>query len=863
MATSTDRWVVLKFGGTSVRSSENWATIARIVQKRLASNERVFIVCSALAGISRALEDLIAAALRGEYRALLEKICQRHLELAAEINVNGPELLAEHFQSLEQLAYGISLTSHVDPRLTARVLARGELMVTTLGAAFLKAQGIQAVWKDARTLLKSRENHNSLPRERYLSAQCVFEPDADLQAMPGEAVITQGFIASNALGHTVLVGWGGSDTSAACFAAKLQAARLEIWTDVPGMFTADPNLIPGARLLKQLEYDEAQELASAGAEVLHPSCIDPLRDQRIPLHVRSTARPDMEGTVIAASTSNYGAQVKAIATQLNLTLITMETPRMWQSVGYLARIFGVFAQHRISVGLVATSETCVTVSIDPVHGFEVEPAAIDALLADLDAICTARSIQDCAAVSLVGRDIRSVMHELGPAMEVLDEQKLHLVSQAASDLNFTFVVSAVQADRLTHKLHGHLFGQITQDAQFGPAYRELFDDPISDVDEPWWQDRREDLLAIADQAGPCYVYDAATIRTRAEHIRQVDLIHRCFYSVKACSHPDVVKLLYGSGLGLECVSPGELAFIHDLIPDIDRDRILFTPNFVIGEEYETGFRLAGHVTLDSLRALELWPDVFAGQEVFVRIDPGQGYGHHKHVRTAGKQSKFGVSRSALPRLAELANEIGLRITGLHAHVGSGILTPETWSETAIVLASVKHLFPDVCRLNLGGGLGVPEKPGTRPLDLDEVSEHLRAFCQAHPQYDIWLEPGRYLVAESGVLLAHVTQIKEKGNVRYVGIETGMNSLIRPALYGSYHRIYNLTRLNDKPAMTAEIVGPICETGDIIGRARRLPQSTTEQDVLMIATAGAYGRVMSSSYNLRSPASEVVLPPRDN
>ena len=846
-----------------MQSSSHWDTIANISKSHLAAGNRVFIVCSALAGISRALEALIDAALRSDFQAVLDDISQRHVALADQLGVNGSELLSEHFQSLKQLAYGISLTGHVDPRLKARVLALGEIMLTSLGAACLTSHGLDAEWKDARQWLKSHEDRSLLPRERYLSAQCVFDPDPELQTAASQVIITQGFIASNQFGHTVLVGWGGSDTSAACFAAKLQAERLEIWTDVPGMFTANPSLIPGARLLKQLEYDEAQELASAGAEVLHPRCIDPLRDQQIPLHVRSTANPELDGTVIVAAASESGAQVKAIATRFDLTLVTMDTPRMWQSVGFLARVFGVFAQHRFSIGLVATSETCVTVSIDPVHGFKVDPAALEALLFDLKTYCTPRSVSGCAAVSLVGRDIRSLLHELGPSMEVLDEQKVHLVSQAASDLNFTFVVDAEHASRLTHKLHNQLFGSIAQDHQFGPSYRDLFESTATESCPPWWHDHRAELLQIADRTSPCFVYNPHTILNRANSLKNIGSIHRYFYSVKACSHPEVLRLLYKAGLGFECVSPGELQFVHELIADLDQDRILFTPNFVTGSEYATGFQLAGHVTLDSVRALELWPEVFAGREVLIRIDPGQGYGHHKHVRTAGKQSKFGISGDSLPRLAELANDNDLRITGLHAHVGSGILAPGTWSETAVALASVARHFPDVYRLNLGGGLGVPEKPGLQPLDLDHVSENLKAFQSAHPQFEIWLEPGRYLVADSGVLLARVTQIKDKGHMRYVGIETGMNSLIRPALYGSYHRVYNLSRLHEKPDMTVDIVGPICETGDIIGHGRRLPRQTSEQDVILIATAGAYGRVMSSTYNMRSPASEVVLSATDS
>ena len=241
----------------------------------------------------------------------------------------------------------------------------------------------------------------------------------------------------------------------------------------------------------------------------------------------------------------------------------------------------------------------------------------------------------------------------------------------------------------------------------------------------------------------------------------------------------------------------------------------------------------------------------------MRVDPGRGRGHHKHVRTAGGSAKFGIGPAAISELAALAAAHRVRIVGLHAHVGSGILLPQTWSETAFALAALADRLPDVKILNVGGGFGVPEKPGTLPLELEALEHSLLQFREACPRYRLWIEPGRYLVAESGVLLARVTQIKRKGHMRFVGIETGMNSLIRPALYGAYHRVYNLTRLDEPAVMTADIVGPICESGDVIGHARRLPQ-TLEGDVVLITNAGAYGHVMASHYNMRPPACEIAL-----
>jgi diaminopimelate decarboxylase/aspartate kinase len=267
------------------------------------------------------------------------------------------------------------------------------------------------------------------------------------------------------------------------------------------------------------------------------------------------------------------------------------------------------------------------------------------------------------------------------------------------------------------------------------------------------------------------------------------------------------------------------------------------------------------VTIDSLHPLRAWPEIFRGREVLARLDPGKGQGHHAHVRTAGAQSKFGVAPEYLDELRELADQEGVRIVGLHAHAGSGIRWARSWSETARFLAGVAReaeRFPDVRILDVGGGLGVPERPGQAPLDLGKLAGSMRRFREENPRFELWIEPGRFLVARAGVLLAKVVQLKRKGDEIYVGAETGMNSLIRPALYGAYHPIVNLTRLGEPATMLAHVVGPICETGDVLGRSRRLAPAE-EGDVLLVANVGAYGRVMSSWYNLREPAGEAMLP----
>jgi diaminopimelate decarboxylase/aspartate kinase len=374
---------------------------------------------------------------------------------------------------------------------------------------------------------------------------------------------------------------------------------------------------------------------------------------------------------------------------------------------------------------------------------------------------------------------------------------------------------------------------------------------------PWWIERRTELLAVADEHTSVYVYDRASIEAAISRLQSLDNVSRVFYAIKANSNAGVLQAVHDGGLNFEVVSPGEIRLILEQFPDIDRERILFTPNFAAREEYEFGLEQGVWVTLDNLHPLREWGDSFTGQRVFLRLDPGQGRGHHEHVMTAGVHSKFGIPLFELDEAAQLARDNGVEIVGLHAHTGSGILQAENWQEIAESLADLATQFPAVKFIDLGGGLGIPEKPGQQSLDMAALDASLATVRARLDSIELWLEPGRYVIAEAGVLLATVTQTKGKGEVQYVGISTGMNSLIRPSLYGAYHEIANLSRVGEAATEIVNVVGPICETGDRLGSDRLLPP-TREGDVLAIANAGAYGYVMSSNYNQREPATEVMI-----
>jgi diaminopimelate decarboxylase/aspartate kinase len=374
---------------------------------------------------------------------------------------------------------------------------------------------------------------------------------------------------------------------------------------------------------------------------------------------------------------------------------------------------------------------------------------------------------------------------------------------------------------------------------------------------PWWKLCREELQRVMDGRDCAFVYDRATLLTAARAVKGVKSVARVLYAMKANPHPELLQLFHAQGLDFDCVSRGEVEHLVKAVPRIDRSRILYTPNFISRDEYVWAFEQGVQMTLDSQFAIENWPKVFAGKDIFVRIDGGVGRGHHRHVRTGGEHSKFGVPVSEIDQLAESVRAAGARVIGLHAHSGSGILDVTNWEHTAEMLSELAHRFPDVKVVDVGGGLGVPERSDQAEFDLGKLDEALARVRAVHPQLSFWLEPGRYLVAQAGVLLARVTQLKSKGDTIYVGVATGMNSLIRPALYGAYHEIVNLTRVDEPATIQANIVGPICESGDILGHDRMLPP-TLSGDVLLVANAGAYGHAMSSRYTLREPAEELCI-----
>ena len=477
----SSRWAVLKFGGTSVSGRSQWEIIARLVMARRQQGRQVALVCSAVAGVTN---DLSALADKPVSETRAAGVLERHRQLAMELGVPETGWLPEAEQVIRRCTHVLAESKDDNEKYPARaeLMGLGEWLSTRIGAGFL--QGFTPVsWVDVRTALKVQDEPLLSPARQWLSASC--EPGSspelvrDWEQMES-VVITQGFMASTRDGRTALLGRGGSDTSAALLAGRLDASELEIWTDVPGLFSTDPRLVPQARLLAELGYDEALEMAASGAKVVHPRCIRAAAVTRTPVFIRDTRRPELAGTRIAeqktGSQRKRAQGVKAITCQQHMVVMLLQNVDTRREVGFLARVFDIFSRHGVSIDLVATSETTTTVALNgPAN--HLDESALAALENDLRTQCTVRLYRDCVCVNLVGAGVRTALADLQSTMRFFDDHPLLMLSQSANDLCLSLLLNSRDHEVLLQQAHAVLIPTGTSPDHdqrvFGPSWQDI------------------------------------------------------------------------------------------------------------------------------------------------------------------------------------------------------------------------------------------------------------------------------------------------------------------------------------------------------------------------------------------------------
>ncbi len=448
--------IVCKFGGTSVGDAEAIARTAAIIAKR--RERQPIVVVSALGGATNKLLQIAEQAAKGQLIGALsavEGLRDRHLaqteallraDPAASADIAGE--LSSMFDELAALAEALNTLGDLTPRSLDAIASLGEQLSSVLLVAAFQRHGLPAVHVDARQVM--------ITDSQFTRAEP--QPDAIAEAaqrivMPivraGKIPVMGGFIGSaQGTGVTTTLGRGGSDYSASLVGAALQAEAIEIWTDVDGMLTADPRVVPEARLIERIGFDEASELASFGAKVLHPNTIAPAVMRGIPVWVLNSSRPQGTGTLITFDSPRRA--VTAIAGKSGVTLVKVRSPRMLLTEGFMRTLFEVFERHHTSIDVVATSEVSVSVTID-------DASRLEALVVDLRALGDVTIERNRGIVSIVGNGLSDGGIAMAKALSAIGDLRVHMLSLSSSGINLTVVVDGEQVNPAMQRLHKAFF----------------------------------------------------------------------------------------------------------------------------------------------------------------------------------------------------------------------------------------------------------------------------------------------------------------------------------------------------------------------------------------------------------------------
>jgi aspartate kinase len=460
--------LVMKFGGTSVGSGQRFRQVADLVRKALADGDVPIVVLSAMSGVTNAL---IEAAKLAEKRQLDKALSQslivldKHEELIAELfsdeklRMKITKELDPYFTQINILLQGIAYLGELSKRSLDAISGFGELLSSTVFAHYLNDLGQKASWMDARQFIVTDENFGGATPDWEATAQKakkVFTPLLQEKVIP----VMQGYIGATASGISTTLGRGGSDFSASIIGVVLDAAEIQIWTDVDGMMTADPRLVKDASVLSEVSFQEASELAYFGAKILHPLTIKPAVEKKIPVRILNTMRPESRGTLITDNPNIDSAypHVRSIACKKGLTAIFIHSPRMLMTHGFLAKVFDIFARYETPIDLIATSEVSISLTTDKTEGLDKIVRALEERGDEV------KLMRDVAIVSVVGQHFRVQSGIAAKIFGALENINLIMISSGASDVNVNFVISNDDADRAVKQLHQNLFSQVAASA---------------------------------------------------------------------------------------------------------------------------------------------------------------------------------------------------------------------------------------------------------------------------------------------------------------------------------------------------------------------------------------------------------------
>lgn len=448
--------IVMKFGGTSVESSEAIKRVTCIVQRE--QRRRPVVVVSAMGKTTNKLllaAKEAAAGRRDQALTIVDELRSYHLTeglaLAGAAAAELDRYIRTHFDWLDELVKGLSIVGELSPRSTDAIASVGERLSSLIVGYALRAAGMPAQQVDSRQVI--------ITDDRFTQAQPVFEEtyprlrERVAPAAKDSIVVMGGYIGSTRNGQTTTLGRGGSDYSASIIGAGIGAEEIQIWTDVDGMLTTDPRIVPGGHRVKQITFAEAAELAYFGAKVLHPATVAPAVEKNIPVLILNSRRPDVTGTRITADPAPCTNPVKSISCKRDITVLNIRSTRMLLAHGFLHRIFEIFDRFHTSVDMVSTSEVSVSLTVDHTE-------RLDEICGELRQFSDVSVEAGQAIVCLVGENIRHTPGIAGRAFQVLHDKNIRMISQGASLLNLGFVISEKDLVSAVTALHEEFFSKL-------------------------------------------------------------------------------------------------------------------------------------------------------------------------------------------------------------------------------------------------------------------------------------------------------------------------------------------------------------------------------------------------------------------
>jgi len=443
---------VAKFGGTSVADFEAMNRSADVVLQDASTR---LVVLSASAGITNLLVALAEGQQAPQRAVLLDDI--RRIQYAIVDRLQRPEVIRDEIDrmidNISMLSEAASLAT--SNALTDELVSHGELMSSLLFVEILRERQVNAEWFDVRKVMRTDDHFGrAVPDVQVLAEQAT----AQLQPRIEQAlVITQGFIGSEREGRTTTLGRGGSDYTAALLGEALNAARVDIWTDVPGIYTTDPRVVPTAKRIDEITFEEAAEMATFGAKVLHPATLLPAVRRGIPVFVGSSKDPAAGGTRVCNETRNPPL-FRALALRRKQTLLTLHSLNMLHTFGFLAELFNILARHNVSVDLITTSEVSVALTLDTTGSTSTSASLLtQALLTELSSLCRVEVEEDLALVAIIGNQLSKACGVGKEVFGVLDPFNLRMICYGASSYNLCFLVPGNDAESVVRTLHRNLF----------------------------------------------------------------------------------------------------------------------------------------------------------------------------------------------------------------------------------------------------------------------------------------------------------------------------------------------------------------------------------------------------------------------